>query len=310
MNAVALVCPLVFVVLPLKLPKDFDGALGGNFFETPRSVPRLSSTRDPWSASNHGRTTHDETDPLHPGRRRGTHDEWDSKLVASLTRELGQGYDIRYPRMPNEADPSYPAWKTALEQEIAALDDAAILVGHSVGGTILINALAEHAPDRKLAGIFLISAPFVGPADGRLKISSRSRIWVHVCRELRLSISIMAAKMTLPPSRTSISTSRPFHRRMCASSRGATTSSMTIFPRSRRTSDALSEPPGRSSLRAGSSSCRAGEPGDRRIRSPERDGVNAGRRRPPRVLPECPWRPEMAVMQTRSQGPSPKRISS
>ena len=92
----------------------------------------------------------------------GTHDEWDSKLVASLKRELGQSYDIRYPRMPNEADPSYPAWKTALEHEIAALDDAAVLVGHSVGGTILINALAEQAPVRKLAGIFLISAPFVG----------------------------------------------------------------------------------------------------------------------------------------------------
>ena len=92
----------------------------------------------------------------------GTHDDWDSKLAASLARELGQGYDIRYPRMPNEADPSYPAWKTALEQEIAALADAAILVGHSLGGTILINVLAEQAPVRKLAGVFLISAPFVG----------------------------------------------------------------------------------------------------------------------------------------------------
>jgi predicted alpha/beta hydrolase family esterase len=91
------------------------------------------------------------------------HDEWDSKLVASLTRELGQGYDIRYPRMPNEADPSYRTWKKTLEHEIAALDDAAILVGHSVGGTILINALAEQAPERNLAGVFLISVPFVGP---------------------------------------------------------------------------------------------------------------------------------------------------
>jgi len=93
----------------------------------------------------------------------GTHDDWDSKLVASLARQLGEGYDIRYPRMPNEADPSYPAWKTALEREITALDDSAILVGHSIGGAILISALAEQAPERKLAGVFLISAPFVGP---------------------------------------------------------------------------------------------------------------------------------------------------
>jgi predicted alpha/beta hydrolase family esterase len=93
----------------------------------------------------------------------GAHDNWDDKLVASLAHELGEDYDIRYPRMPREDDPSYPAWKTALEREIAALDDDAVLVGHSVGGTILINALAEHAPRRKIAGVFLIAAPFVGP---------------------------------------------------------------------------------------------------------------------------------------------------
>jgi len=92
----------------------------------------------------------------------GTHDEWDDKLVDSLRRELGPGYDVRYPRMPNEADPSYPLWKAALAEEIAGLDDGAIVIGHSIGGTILINALAEAPPKRKLAGIFLIAAPFVG----------------------------------------------------------------------------------------------------------------------------------------------------
>jgi predicted alpha/beta hydrolase family esterase len=92
----------------------------------------------------------------------GAHDEWDTKLVDSLRRELGPGYDVRYPRMPNEADPSYATWKAALAEEIAGLDDGAILIGHSVGGTILINALAEAPPKRKLAGVFLIAAPFVG----------------------------------------------------------------------------------------------------------------------------------------------------
>jgi pimeloyl-ACP methyl ester carboxylesterase len=92
----------------------------------------------------------------------GTHDEWDDKLVASLREELGPGYDVRYPRMPNEADPSYALWKATLAEEIAGLDDGAIVIGHSIGGTILINALAEAPPQRKLAGIFLLAAPFVG----------------------------------------------------------------------------------------------------------------------------------------------------
>jgi predicted alpha/beta hydrolase family esterase len=92
----------------------------------------------------------------------GAHDEWDNRLVDGLRRELGPGYEIRYPRMPYEAEPRYAAWKAALVQEIAALDDGAMLIGHSIGGTILINALAEASPNRKLGGVFLIAAPFVG----------------------------------------------------------------------------------------------------------------------------------------------------
>jgi predicted alpha/beta hydrolase family esterase len=90
------------------------------------------------------------------------HDDWDGKLVASLRADLGPDYDVRYPRMPNEDDPSYATWTATLENELAGLDDGAILVGHSLGGTFLINALAEHPPRRELAAIVLIAAPFVG----------------------------------------------------------------------------------------------------------------------------------------------------
>lgn len=92
----------------------------------------------------------------------GTHDEWDSKLVESLGRELGPAYEIRYPRMPNEAEPTYASWKAALENELATLHDGAILVGHSLGGTILINAVGAEPPELALRGVFLVAAPFVG----------------------------------------------------------------------------------------------------------------------------------------------------
>jgi len=32
------------------------------------------------------------------GRGAGAHDEWDNKLVESLKRELGSGYEIHYPQ--------------------------------------------------------------------------------------------------------------------------------------------------------------------------------------------------------------------
>lgn len=103
------------------------------------------------------------------GGGKGTHDEWDHKLVESLRRELGQGYEIHYPRMPGEDDPSYAPWKTTLERELGTLQDGAILVGHSVGGTILLKALTEQLSAREFGAIFLIAAPFVGdggwPAD-------------------------------------------------------------------------------------------------------------------------------------------------
>ena len=127
------------------------------------------------------------------GGGHGVHDRWDNKLVASLKRELGDGFDVRYPRMPDEDDPKYARWKPAIEREVDALDDGAVVVGHSIGGTMLVNALAEgvkegtdeemfscagRSPDSfssragplpsqgnkavKLAAIILISAPFVG----------------------------------------------------------------------------------------------------------------------------------------------------
>jgi predicted alpha/beta hydrolase family esterase len=92
----------------------------------------------------------------------GAHDDWDSKLVASLERVLGAEWDIRYPRMPNEADPTFAAWKPAIERHLAELSDGAVLVGHSLGGAMLVNALAERPPAKRIGALVLVAAPFVG----------------------------------------------------------------------------------------------------------------------------------------------------
>ena len=90
------------------------------------------------------------------------HDDWDAKLVDNLKGTLRDDYEVRYPRMPDEDDPSFAKWKPAIEREIAALAGDAVLIGHSIGGTILINALAQEQPERELAAIMLVSSPFVG----------------------------------------------------------------------------------------------------------------------------------------------------
>ncbi|HET8784160.1 MAG TPA: alpha/beta fold hydrolase [Candidatus Limnocylindrales bacterium] len=96
------------------------------------------------------------------GGGEGSHDAWDDKLVASLRAALGDGFDVRYPRLPHEDDPSEATWGPVIRREVAALDADAVVIGHSVGGTILVRMLAEWAAGLRLGAIVLLASPFVG----------------------------------------------------------------------------------------------------------------------------------------------------
>jgi predicted alpha/beta hydrolase family esterase len=124
------------------------------------------------------------------GGGEGVHDDWDGKLAESLRSNLGSGYSVVYPRMPDEADPRYESWKATLCDELATLGKRALLVGHSVGGTILIKAVAESPPRSTVDGIFLIAAPFVGeggwiseelelPFELGARISESTRVYLY-----------------------------------------------------------------------------------------------------------------------------------
>jgi hypothetical protein len=90
------------------------------------------------------------------------HDQWDDKLAESLKHTLGDDYAVRYPRMPDEADPSYRAWKAALIGEFRRLKDGAFLVGHSIGGAILLQVLVEEPAQLRPGALFFVAAPFIG----------------------------------------------------------------------------------------------------------------------------------------------------
>lgn len=92
----------------------------------------------------------------------GVHDDWDARLVDSLAAGLGDGYAIRYPRMPHEDDPTYDAWRAAIDDELRQLGSGAVVVGHSVGATILVDALTRLRPAPDLGMVVLLAAPFVG----------------------------------------------------------------------------------------------------------------------------------------------------
>lgn len=86
----------------------------------------------------------------------------DRKLADSLQQALGSAYNVRYPVMPDEDDAQYGQWKQRIETELAALSGPVVLVGHSVGASILAKCLTEIDVDQPVAGIFLLSTPFWG----------------------------------------------------------------------------------------------------------------------------------------------------
>jgi predicted alpha/beta hydrolase family esterase len=96
------------------------------------------------------------------GGGRDVYDAWDGKLVTSLKKELGRGYKVHYPRMPDEANPAPEAWKRAIVRELRKLGDEVIVVGHSVGAAILLDYLADARRESPPAAVFLIAIPFIG----------------------------------------------------------------------------------------------------------------------------------------------------
>jgi serine hydrolase len=83
----------------------------------------------------------------------------DAKLAASLQEALGTTYNVRYPQMPNEDTPDF-GWLRQIGEEISALNGEIVLVGHSLGASMLLKYLSEHTVHNQISGLFLLSTPF------------------------------------------------------------------------------------------------------------------------------------------------------
>src|SRR4030095_15567201 len=92
------------------------------------------------------------------GGGKGAYDE-DARLSASLGQALGGEYEVHFPRRPDEADPNVKAWKRKISAELSRLRAKAVLVGHSVGGALLLKYLSEEEVEKPVAGLFLLAAP-------------------------------------------------------------------------------------------------------------------------------------------------------
>ena len=92
------------------------------------------------------------------GGGEGAHNE-DALLAASLQNTLGAEYDVRYPQMPGESEPEKQTWEAQIAKELEAFDGKIVLVGHSVGGSVLLRYLSEERSEKPIAGLFLLAVP-------------------------------------------------------------------------------------------------------------------------------------------------------
>ncbi|WP_238189358.1 alpha/beta fold hydrolase [Paenibacillus sp. L3-i20] len=91
--------------------------------------------------------------------------EEDKKMALHLQETLGAEYNVIFPKMPDEGNPKYEAWREQISKELISIDGDVTIVGHSLGASLLIKYLSEEQLTTYIAGLFLIAPPYWGAED-------------------------------------------------------------------------------------------------------------------------------------------------
>jgi predicted alpha/beta hydrolase family esterase len=84
----------------------------------------------------------------------------DAKMVDSLRAALGNGFELMYPEL--KSDESVPdfGWPEQIGKAINDIKGDFILVGHSLGASLILKYVSETSIPKKIRGIFLLATPF------------------------------------------------------------------------------------------------------------------------------------------------------
>lgn len=92
----------------------------------------------------------------HSGGRQGSHGEGSFDLVSYLRNKLSNEFDIHYPIIDNPEAATYKMWEKLFCTEFKKIKEPLILVGHSLGGSMLLKYLSEEGKNLSISALFLI----------------------------------------------------------------------------------------------------------------------------------------------------------
>jgi predicted alpha/beta hydrolase family esterase len=64
--------------------------------------------------------------------------------------------------MPDPENPRYLEWKMTLQETLPVGGNKVAIIGHSLGGSVMVKYLSEGLCQVPVAGLFLIAAPYWG----------------------------------------------------------------------------------------------------------------------------------------------------
>jgi uncharacterized protein len=98
---------------------------------------------------------------IHSAGPQGSHEGSDD-LIHYLRASLGSEYKLYHPAMPDPENPRYIPWKMALQSSMPVGGNKVVLVGHSLGGSVIVKYLSEGLLQVPVSGLFLVGAPYWG----------------------------------------------------------------------------------------------------------------------------------------------------
>jgi len=91
--------------------------------------------------------------------------EGSDAFLSALRPMLPPEIRLLAPFMPEPEAPKAQSWAAAIAAQIRAIDGDFILLGHSLGGSAILQVLARAGVPQNLLGVVTLAAPFWGAPD-------------------------------------------------------------------------------------------------------------------------------------------------